>query len=88
VGCWCFGPATTGPNVLGNSRKGVYYTGEIREAFQVVSKGGVLPEEPVCSVRLHLCDDVLHSDYIHRGSGQIIPTTRHAIHSVQLVASP
>ncbi|CAO2195004.1 unnamed protein product [Urochloa humidicola] len=89
---WCFGPATTGPNLLINTCKGVYYTGEIRDsvvaAFQAASKGGVLAEEPLRGIRFHLCDAVLHSDCIHRGSGQIIPTARRAIHGAQLAASP
>jgi elongation factor 2 len=89
---WCFGPATTGPNLLVNTCKGVYYTGEIREsvvvAFQAASKGGVLAGEPLRGIRFHLCDAVLHSDCVHRGSGQIIPTARRAIHAAQLAASP
>nr|CAB3478613.1 unnamed protein product [Digitaria exilis] len=85
---WCFDPATTGPNLLVNRCKGAYYTGEIRDsvvaAFQEASKGGVLAQEPMHGVHFQLCDAVLHSDGIHRGPGQIIPTS----HRAQLAASP
>ena len=62
--------------------------GLCRDGVQAASKGGVLAEEPLRGIRFHLCDAVLHSDCIDRGSGQIIPTARRAIHAAQLAASP
>lgn len=35
-----------------------------------------------------VCDVVLHTDAIHRGGGQIIPTCRRAIYAAQLTAQP
>ena len=37
---------------------------------------------------LQVCDVVLHTDAIHRGGGQIIPTCRRAIYAAQLTALP
>ncbi len=46
---WCFGPDTTGPNMLTDVTKGVQYLNEIRDsciaAFQWASKEGVVSEE-------------------------------------------
>ena len=46
---WCFGPDTTGPNMLTDVTKGVQYLNEIRDsciaAFQWASKEGVVCEE-------------------------------------------
>ena len=47
--CRCFGPDTTGPNMLTDVTKGVQYLNEIRDsciaAFQWASKEGVMCEE-------------------------------------------
>ena len=37
---------------------------------------------------LQVCDVVLHTDAIHRGGGQIIPTCRRALYASQLTARP
>ena len=46
---WCFGPDTTGPNMLTDVTKGVQYLNEIRDsciaAFQWAAKEGVVCEE-------------------------------------------
>ena len=46
---WCFGPDTTGPNMLTDVTKGVQYLNEIKDsciaAFQWASKEGVVCEE-------------------------------------------
>lgn len=46
---WCFGPDTTGPNMLTDVTKGVQYLNEIRDsciaAFQWASKEGIVCEE-------------------------------------------
>jgi hypothetical protein len=39
-------------------------------------------------VSFEVCDVVLHTDAIHRGGGQIIPTTRRAMYAAELTAMP
>lgn len=39
-------------------------------------------------VRFNIHDVTLHTDAIHRGGGQIIPTTRRALYACQLTANP
>ena len=60
---WCFGPDTTGPNMLTDVTKGVQYLNEIRDsciaAFQWAAKEGVVCEENmracVAEVRQVIC---------------------------------
>ncbi|KAJ4837939.1 pre-tRNA nuclear export protein [Turnera subulata] len=44
---WCFGPETTGPNMVVDMCKGVQYQNEIKDSagFQWASKEGALPEQ-------------------------------------------
>lgn len=37
---------------------------------------------------VQVCDVVLHTDAIHRGGGQVIPTCRRAIYAAQITAGP
>jgi elongation factor 2 len=57
---WCFGPDTTGPNVLVDVTRGVQYLNEIKDssiaAFQWATKEGVLCEENMRGVRLNIID--------------------------------
>jgi elongation factor 2 len=89
---WCFGPDTTGPNLLIDQTKGVQYLNEIKDsfvaAFQWASKEGVLCDENMRGIRFKILDVTLHSDNIHRGGGQIIPTARRALYASQLTAAP
>jgi len=89
---WCFGPETTGPNVLVDVTKGVQYLNEIKDscvaAFQWATKEGVCAEENVRGVRYNIMDVTLHTDAIHRGGGQIIPTTRRGCNAAALLAQP
>ncbi|CAG8558602.1 24136_t:CDS:2 [Gigaspora margarita] len=89
---WCFGPDSVGPNLLVDVTKGVQYINEIKDscvaAFQWTSKEGVCAEENMRSCRLNIIDVVLHSDSIHRGGGQIIPTCRRVIYAACLTANP
>ncbi|XP_063433169.1 elongation factor 2-like [Mytilus trossulus] len=89
---WCFGPEGTGPNLLMDVTKGVQYLNEIKDSaiagFQWATKEGVLCEENVRGVRYNIHDVTLHADAIHRGGGQIIPTTRRVIYACQLTAKP
>jgi len=89
---WCFGPEGTGPNMLVDCTKGVQYLNEIKDSvvagFQWASKEGVLCEENVRGVRFNIHDVTLHADAIHRGGGQIIPTTRRVLLASLLTAAP
>ncbi|KAI0285487.1 P-loop containing nucleoside triphosphate hydrolase protein [Russula aff. rugulosa BPL654] len=89
---WCFGPDTTGPNLLVDVTKGVQYLNEIKDscvaAFQWATKEGVCAEENMRGVRLNVLDVTLHADAIHRGGGQIIPTCRRVTYAACLLATP
>jgi elongation factor 2 len=89
---WCFGPDTTGPNILYDATKGVQYLNEIKDscvaAFQWATKEGVLCEENMRGCSFKVLDVTLHADAIHRGGGQIIPTARRCIYACALTAKP
>ncbi|XP_014670549.1 PREDICTED: elongation factor 2-like [Priapulus caudatus] len=89
---WCFGPEGTGPNLLIDCTKGVQYLNEIKDSvvagFQWASKEGVLCEENLRGVRFNIYDVTLHADAIHRGGGQVIPTTRRVLYASLLTAQP
>jgi len=89
---WCFGPETTGANLLIDTTKGVQYLNEIKDScvagFQWASKEGVLCDENMRGIRFNVKDATLHADAIHRGGGQIIPTARRVIYAAMLTASP
>jgi elongation factor 2 len=89
---WCFGPDTTGPNLLVDATKGVQYLNEIKDscvaAFQWATKEGVCAEENMRGVRFNILDVTLHTDAIHRGGGQIIPVCRRVCYAAMLLATP
>ncbi|KIJ38430.1 hypothetical protein M422DRAFT_210847 [Sphaerobolus stellatus SS14] len=89
---WCFGPDTTGPNLLVDVTKGVQYLNEIKDscvaAFQWATKEGVCAEENMRGVRFNILDVTLHTDAIHRGGGQLIPTCRRVCYAAALLATP
>jgi len=89
---WTFGPESTGGNLLIDVTKGVQYLNEIKDSvvagFQWASKEGVLCDENMRAVRFNLHDVTLHADAIHRGGGQIIPTTRRVLYACVLTAEP
>uniref|UniRef100_A0A672REY3 Elongation factor 2-like n=1 Tax=Sinocyclocheilus grahami TaxID=75366 RepID=A0A672REY3_SINGR len=89
---WCFGPDGTGPNLLMDVTKGVQYLNEIKDSvvagFQWATKEGVLCEENLRAVRFDVHDVTLHTDAIHRGGGQIIPTARRVLYACQITAEP
>lgn len=89
---WCFGPETTGANLLVDAAKGVQYLNEIKDsmeaAFQWATKEGVMCGENWRNVRVNIMDVSLHADAIHRGGGQIIPTARRVFYATQLTATP
>ncbi|KAK2164859.1 hypothetical protein LSH36_58g18051 [Paralvinella palmiformis] len=89
---WCFGPDGTGPNMVVDCTKGVQYLNDIKDSvvagFQWASKEGVLCEENMRGIRFNILDVTLHADAIHRGGGQIIPTTRRCLYACVLTAEP
>ncbi|CAH3033038.1 unnamed protein product [Pocillopora meandrina] len=89
---WCFGPEGTGPNMVIDTTKGVQYLNEIKDSvvagFQWATKEGPLCEENVRGVRFNIKDVTLHTDAIHRGGGQIIPTARRCFLACMLTGKP
>jgi elongation factor 2 len=89
---WCFGPDTSGANLLVDQTKAVQYLNEIKDSvvsgFQWASREGPVAEEPMRSCRFNIMDVTLHADAIHRGGGQIIPTTRRVLYAAALLAEP
>eukprot|EP00871_Galdieria_phlegrea_P003208 jgi/Galph1/3889/GphlegSOOS_G2550.1 len=89
---WAFGPETTGPNLLMDRTKAVQYLNEIKDscvaAFQHATKEGALCDENMRNVAFNFLDVTLHTDAIHRGGGQIIPTARRCYYGAQLMAEP
>lgn len=89
---WCFGPDTSGPNMLVDVAKGVQFLNEIKDsmeaAFQWATKEGVMTDENMRGIRFNIHDVTLHTDAIHRGGGQIIPTARRVFYAAELTAKP
>lgn len=89
---WCFGPNTNGPNMLVDTAKGVQFLNEIKDsmeaAFQWATNEGVMCEENMRGIRFNIHDVSLHTDAIHRGGGQIIPTARRVFYASELTAEP
>jgi len=89
---WCFGPDTTGPNLVVDVTKGVQFLSEIKDnvvaGMQNATASGAICDEPLRGVQFELHDVVLHADAIHRGGGQIIPTARRVMYAAELTAQP
>ncbi|KAL9647150.1 hypothetical protein ABK040_004866 [Willaertia magna] len=89
---WAFGPENSGPNIVVDATKAVQYLNEIKDSvssgFQQAVAEGALCSEPVRGLRVNLTDAVLHTDSIHRGAGQIIPTAKKGFHAAQVLAGP
>ncbi|KAL9121166.1 MAG: hypothetical protein Q9187_002281, partial [Circinaria calcarea] len=93
---WAFGPDEMGPNILQDDTlpsqvdKKLLATvrDTIRQGFSWGTREGPLCEEPIRNTKFKLTDISLAPEAIYRGGGQIIPTTRRAIYSSFLTASP
>jgi elongation factor 2 len=89
---WCFGPDTNGPNLLVDTAKGAQFLNEIKDsmdsAFQWATKEGAMCDENMRGIRFNIHDVTLHTDAIHRGGGQIIPTARRVYYACELTAGP
>ena len=72
--------------------KGVQFLNEIKDsmeaAFQQATKEGVMCDENMRGIRFDIHDVTLHTDAIHRGGGQIIPTGRRVLYACELTAAP
>ena len=89
---WAFGPDTHGPNMLVDTAKGVQFLNEIKDsmeaAFQWATKEGAMCDENMRGIRFNIYDVTLHTDAIHRGGGQIIPTGRRCLYACEISAAP
>eukprot|EP01125_Pyxidicula_operculata_P002040 TRINITY_DN12001_c0_g1_i1.p1 TRINITY_DN12001_c0_g1~~TRINITY_DN12001_c0_g1_i1.p1 ORF type:complete len:811 (+),score=100.54 TRINITY_DN12001_c0_g1_i1:104-2434(+) len=81
-----------GSNILVNKCPGFKYMNEINESlyqsFEWTCKEGILCEEPLRGIRFNIIEATLHADAVHRGAGQIIPTTKRAFLGAQSDAKP
>ncbi|KAI9926453.1 hypothetical protein ASPWEDRAFT_45449 [Aspergillus wentii DTO 134E9] len=89
---WTFGPDTNGTNLMVDQTKAVQYLNEIKDSvvsgFQWATREGPLAEEPMRAIRFNILDVTLHADAIHRGAGQIMPTTRRVMYAAAMLADP
>jgi len=90
---WTFGcPPDSKANVLVDVTKGVQYLNEVKDAmvgaFMQASSCGVLCEESMRGIRFNLCDVTMHADAIHRGAGQMMPTTKRVLYACQIKSFP
>lgn len=94
---WAFGASSTqGTNILLDDTlpsevdKSLLNSckSSIVQGFQWAVREGPLCEEPVRGTKIKILDAVLAEKPIHRGGGQIIPTTRRTVHSALLTATP
>ena len=79
-------------NVLVDASKGVQYLNEIMklltEGFRKVMNNGPQASEPCTGLKVKLIDASLHTDNIHRGPAQIIPTVVDAMKQAVAQANP
>ena len=89
---WAFGPDGEGANTIVDTTQGCQFMSEIKEhaitGFEMATKSGILCGEPLRGVRFNITDTKLHNDSIHRGGGQLVPTTRRVLAGAELSARP
>lgn len=89
---WCFGDDQIGPNVVVEKTAGVAYLNEVKDSivggFKWACNEGPMCEERLRGVKLVVNDVTLHADAIHRGMGQISPTTRRVTYASIYLAEP
>jgi 116 kDa U5 small nuclear ribonucleoprotein component len=89
---WAFG----GPNVLVDDTLAVEVDKSLLESvkdsivqgFQWGTREGPLCEEPIRNVKFKILDAKIADEALHRGGGQIIPTSRRVSYSAFLMATP
>jgi len=89
---WCFGHDGIGPNVLTERTVGVAYLNEIKDSvvggFKWACNEGPMCEERVRGLKFVINDVTLHADAIHRGMGQISPTSRRVTYAGMYLGNP
>jgi len=93
---WAFGPDAQGPNVLVDdtlpSEVDKKLLAQVRDAvvqgFQWGCREGPLCDEPIRNAKFKILDAAIASEPIHRGGGQVIPTSRRVVYSAFLMATP
>ncbi|XP_076812809.1 116 kDa U5 small nuclear ribonucleoprotein component-like [Clavelina lepadiformis] len=93
---WAFGPDNAGPNILVDDTlpsevdKGLLASvkDSIVQGFQWGTREGPLCDEPIRNVKFKILDAVIANEPLHRGGGQIIPTSRRVAYSAFLMATP
>jgi U5 small nuclear ribonucleoprotein component len=94
---WAFGPEPlTGPNILVDdtlpeeTNKALLSSvrDSVVQGFQWATREGPLCEEPIRNVKFRLLGAQLAQEPIHRGGGQIIPSSRRVAYSSFLLATP
>lgn len=89
---WCFGDDQIGPNVYCERTVGVAYLTEIKDSvvggFKWACNEGPMCEERIRGLKVWLNDVTLHADAIHRGMGQISPTSRRVVYAGIYLAQP
>jgi elongation factor 2 len=89
---WCFGHDNIGPNIVVERTVGVAYLNEIKDSvvggFKWACNEGPMCEERVRGLKLYINDVTLHADAIHRGMGQISPTSRRVTYAAIYLGKP
>jgi U5 small nuclear ribonucleoprotein component len=93
---WAFGPDHDGPNILVDdtlpSEVDKKLLNQIKssvvQGFQWGCREGPLCDEPIRNTKFKILDATIASEPIHRGGGQIIPTSRRVSYSAFLMATP
>lgn len=89
---WCFGDDGIGPNIMTEKTIGVAYLTEIKDSvvggFKWACNEGPMCEERVRGLKMVINDVTLHADAIHRGMGQISPTSRRVTYAGIYLANP
>lgn len=89
---WAIGPYDKPSNIIVDCTVGLSYLNEIKDGviggFNQAILNGIIAEEPIRGVQFNLMDFVLHADAIHRGVGQMMPTSRDCIYACMLANKP
>lgn len=93
---WAFGADEAGPNLLMDdtlpSEVDKSLLGTVRESivqgFKWGCREGPLCDEPMRNAKFKILDASITSEPLHRGGGQIIPTSRRVVYSSFLMATP
>jgi len=90
---WSFGcPPDGKASILVDATKAAQYLSEIKDsmcsAFVQATASGVYCDEAMRSILFKFEDVVLHTDAIHRGAGQMMPTTKRVMYACQMKSGP